>query len=88
MIFKQEKKVKKLFMKQKTDLTKLVRVSVKNKCFMVAFIQKLEYAQSLSGRCISYRSRRNGMDSIVIRNKKFGTEVRFILNNPRFILIF
>jgi hypothetical protein len=86
-MFNREKKTKKIFFRENNQINKNLRNSLKNKCIMVAFIQKMEYAQQISGRCISYRSKRNGIDSIVIRNKKFGTEVRFIIKNPRFIIL-
>ena len=59
---------------------------LKNKCISVAFVQKLEYAQSMSGRCVSFRSR-GKISSIVLRNKKYGVESRFILNNPRLVIL-
>lgn len=59
--------------------------SFKNRCVTCVFMQKLEYAQNLSGRCISLRSK-GKIKSIVVRNKKYGVESRFLLNNPRFII--
>lgn len=63
------------------DFTK----NFKNRCVTCVFMQKLEYAQTLSGRCISLRSR-GKIKSILVRNKKYGVEARFLLNNPRFIV--
>lgn len=57
----------------------------KNRCVTCVFMQKLEYAQALSGRCVSLRSR-GKIKSILVRNKKYGIEARFMLNNPRFIV--
>jgi hypothetical protein len=63
-----------------------LKSSVKNKCITVAFMQKLEYAQSVSGRCVSFRSK-SKITSLVIRNKKYGIEIRFMVNNPRFLIL-
>ncbi len=57
----------------------------KNRCVTCVFMQRIEYAQTISGRCISIRSR-GKIKSIVVRNKKYGVEIRFLLNNPRFVL--
>lgn len=86
-MFNREKKIKNIFKKPQYGEAKRLRTSLKNKCFMVAFIQKIEYAQNIAGRCVSYRSKRNGIDSIVMRNKRFGAEVRFLIHNPRFVIL-
>jgi hypothetical protein len=57
----------------------------KYRCVKCVFIQRIEYAQVVSGRCISVR-KKGQVKSLVIRNKKYGTEARFIINNPRFIM--
>lgn len=59
---------------------------VKNKCISIAFMQKLEYAQSISGRCVNVRSK-GKVSSILIRNKKYGVESRFLVYNPRLIIL-
>lgn len=58
---------------------------LKYRCVKCAFMQKIEYAQVVSGRCISVGGRGNTR-SILVRNKKYGIEVRYFLNNPRLIL--
>lgn len=63
-----------------------IKKLVKNKCISVAFMQKLEYAQSMSGRCVNVRSR-GKLSSILLRNKKYGVTCRFLLNNPRLVIL-
>ena len=85
-MFNRIKKIKLNFFAEKDKKNQNLRKSVKYKCVRVAFMQKLEYAQVFSGRCISYRSR-DKMTSVVLRNKKYGIEARFMLNNPRLIIL-
>lgn len=61
------------------------QINFKYRCVKCVFIQRIEYAQVVSGRCISIR-KKGLVKSVLVRNKKYGTESRFILNNPRFIL--
>jgi hypothetical protein len=76
------KKIKNSFYNYKNLKTK---ESVKFKCIQVGFIQRLEYMQSFTGRCISYRSKKK-ISSVTLRNKKYGVEARFILGNPRLVI--
>jgi ribosomal protein L19 len=86
-MFNRVKKIKfNFFADNNTRSINDLRKSAKYKCIRVAFMQKLEYAQIFSGRCISYRSR-SKISSVVIRNKKYGVEIRFIINNPRLVIL-
>ena len=80
MLYNRNKKIIKNF----TNF-EIIEKNFKNKCVTCVFMQKLEYAQTLSGRCISLRSK-GKIKSILVRNKKYGVEARFLLNNPRFII--
>lgn len=80
MIYNRNKQIIKLFNNFET-----FDKSFKNRCVTCVFMQKMEYAQTISGRCISLRSR-GKIKSILVRNKKYGIEARFLLNNPRFIV--
>jgi hypothetical protein len=87
-MFCREKSIVRWYNKKFTDLDeKKLRVDVKNKCMLVAYIQKLEYAQSFSGRCVSIRFKSRKAKSILVRNRKYGTQVRVILNNPRLVIV-
>jgi hypothetical protein len=68
----------------KTKNENLVR-DFKYRCVTCVFMQRIEYAQTISGRCTSIRSK-GVVKSIVVRNKKYGIETRFILNNPRLVI--
>ena len=80
MIYNRSKEIIHLFSNFET-----LDKSFKNRCVTCVFMQKIEYAQTISGRCISLRSR-GKIKSILVRNKKYGIEARFLLNNPRFIV--
>lgn len=87
-MFSREKNIVNWYNKKFTDQNeKLVRMNIKNRCMLVAYIQKLEYAQSFSGRCVSIRFKSRKAKSILVRNRKYGTQVRVILNNPRLVII-
>lgn len=69
-----------------SDESKLKK-TIKFKCLKAAYIQKLEHGQIFSGRCISYRYRKN-LSSFVIRNKVYGVEIRLFVNNPRLLVYY
>lgn len=71
--------------KKKFSNSEILLAEFKYRCVKCVFMQKIEYAQVTSGRCISVR-KKGKVKSLVIRNKKYGTESRFIMNNPRFIM--
>lgn len=79
-MFNRTNKTRNAFIDQKVNLAK-----VKYRCVQCIFMQKLEYAQVVSGRCVSVRNR-GVAASILVRNKKYGVEVRYFLNNPRLII--
>lgn len=79
-MFNRAKKIINYFHKEEK-----IQKDFKYRCVTCVFIQRLEYAQAVSGRCISIRSK-GKVKSILVRNKKYGIEARFILNNPRFVL--
>lgn len=82
--------------KKYNSITKKEQPSVKNrlkpesnieklrakKCLIVYLIADREYTYRISGRCTSFRSRRN-ISSFVIRNSSYGVEQRVFVNNPR-----
>jgi hypothetical protein len=74
----------KFFIKNFLD-SEILIPEFKYRCVKCVFIQRIEYGQVVSGRCISVR-KKGRVKSLVIRNKRYGTEVRFIINNPRFIM--
>jgi len=80
-MFDRSKKLIKIFNNQN------INKHIKYKAVMVAFVQKLGYNQNVTGRCISVRSR-GKISSIVIRNKQYGIYIRFILNNPKLVIIY
>jgi uncharacterized protein (DUF1499 family) len=87
-MFCRERDILNWYNKKFTDLEeKKVRVNIKNRCMLVAYIQRLEYAQSFSGRCVSIRSKSRRAKSILVRNRRYGTQVRVILNNPRLVIV-
>ncbi len=87
-MFNREKNILNWYNKKVEDVEdKKVRVTIKNRCMLVAYIQKLEYAQSFYGRCVSIRFKNRKAKSILVRNRKYGTQVRVILNNPRLVII-
>lgn len=49
--------------------------------------EELEYIYANEGRCMSIRSR-GKLSSIVVRNKKYGSEQRVFLDNPRLVLFY
>jgi hypothetical protein len=78
------KVIKNLFLNFNNNIG--IKKLVKNKCISVAFMQKLEYAQSMSGRCVNVRSK-GRVSSILLRNKKYGVVSRFLVNNPRLVIL-
>lgn len=78
-------RTKKILNLHTTHKSENVKIDFKYRCVTCVFMQRMEYAQALSGRCVSVRSK-GVVKSIVIRNKKYGIEARFIINNPRFVL--
>jgi len=69
--------------KENSPRVKFVREKLQSKkCVTIYLIADREYTYKISGRCTSFRSRRN-MSSFVIRNFSYGVEQRVFINNPR-----
>lgn len=87
-MFNRAKNIKLKFLSSQYSNSEVSRLKNSSKygCIAIAFMQRLEYAQSLSGRSTSFRSR-GKMSSVVVRNKKYGIEARFILYNPRLVIL-
>lgn len=80
------KKVYQYILEKTGDYINLNKLKSK-KCAEIRVMNETEYISSLSGRCISIRSR-GKISSILMRNLFYGVEQRLFLNNPRIFLFF
>lgn len=86
-MFNRAKKTKNSFFSVSANGEKKIRNKVKNKCLAVAYMQKLEYAQGVYGRCVQFRFKKGNAKSILLQNRKYGVQVRVIISNPRAVVL-